>query len=54
VISKDVSLDVLPAFLPLLVGVVFELDHFVEVVGAALFLDVLLDEVRQPHLAHPQ
>ena len=44
----------LPSFLPLLVGVVLELDHFVEVVGAGLLLNVLLDEVSQLDVVHFQ
>lgn len=38
----------LPTFFALLVGVVLEFYDFVEVVGAALFFDVLLNELRKP------
>ncbi len=37
---------------PLLIGVVFELDHFIEVVGSRLFLDVLDNKILKFHFAH--
>jgi hypothetical protein len=48
------SLDVLSTLLALLIGIVLEFDHLVEIVGAALFLDVLLNELGEPQLTYPQ
>ena len=42
----------LPAFLSLLVCIVFEFDYFVEIVGAAFLFYILLDEIAESHLVH--
>lgn len=42
----------LPAFFSLLVCVVLEFDHFIEVVGAAFLFYILLDEITEPHFVN--